>query len=116
MQRTTQMTTFFKRYPVTMGIILMFVLTWPLELGLAAQSHGLLPFHFPPVLELFVGYGFIAAAIIASALVDGKAGIVALFKRLLIWRVGWVWYAVVLLGPAAFYLLGIGIHVLLGGA
>lgn len=110
------MTTLFKRYPVTMGFILMFALTWPLELGLAAQSHGLLPFNFPPVLELFVGYGFVAAAIIASALADGKAGIVALFKRLLIWRVGWVWYAVALLGPAAFYLLGIGINVLLGGA
>ena len=110
------MTTLFKHYPVTMGFILMFALTWPLELGLAAQSHGLLPFHFPPVLELFVGYGFVAAAIIASALADGKAGIVALFKRLLVWRVGWVWYVVALLGPAAFYLAGIGINVLLGGA
>ena len=110
------MTTLSKRYPVTMGFILMFLLTWPLELGLAAQSHGFLPFHFPPVLELFVGYGFVAAAIIASALADGKSGIVALFHRLFVWRVGWVWYAVALLSPAAFYLLGIGINVLLGGA
>ncbi|MEX0852172.1 MAG: CPBP family intramembrane glutamic endopeptidase [Bauldia sp.] len=94
----------------------MFVLTWPLELGLAAQSHGLLSFYFPPVIELFVGYGFVAAAIIMSGLVDGWAGIVGLLKRLLIWRVGWIWYAVALLGPAAFYLLGIGIHVVLGGA
>jgi uncharacterized protein len=109
------MTTLFKRYPVTMGFIMMFVLTWPLELGLAAQSHGLLPFHFPPVLELFVGYGFVAAAIIASALADGKSGIVALFRRLLICRVSWVWYVVALLGPAAFYLSGIGIHTLLSG-
>jgi hypothetical protein len=57
-----------RRYPVTAGFILMFVLTWPLELGLAAQSRGLLPFNFPPVLELFVGYGFVAAAIIMSGL------------------------------------------------
>jgi signal transduction histidine kinase len=62
------------------------------------------------VLELFVGYGFVAAAIIASALADGKSGIVALFRRLLVWRVRWVWYAVALFGPAAFYLAGIGIH------
>jgi len=110
------MTTLFKRCPVTMGFILMFVLTWPLELGLAAQSHGLLPFHFPPVLELFVGYGFVAAAIIASAQADGKSGIVALFRRLLVWRVSWVWYAAALFGPAAFYLAGIGIHASLSGA
>ena len=94
----------------------MFALTWPLELGLAAQSRGLLPFHFPPVLELFVGYGFVAAALIMSGTVDGMAGIVALLKRLLIWRVGWLWYGVALFGPAVTYLLGIAIHVLLGGA
>ena len=105
----------FAAYPVAAGIVLMFVLTWPLELGLAAQSHGLLPFHLPPVLELFVGLGFVAGALIASGLCDGKAGAVQLLRRLLIWRVAWFWYAAAVLGPAAFYLLGIGIHVLLGG-
>jgi len=94
----------------------MFALTWPLELGLAAQSRGLLPFQIPPVLAPFVGLGFVAAAIIMSALVDGTAGVAALLRRLLIWRVGWMWYAVALLGPAVTYLLGIGIHVLLGGS
>jgi membrane protease YdiL (CAAX protease family) len=107
--------TVFRRYPVAAGFILMFALTWPLELGLAAQSRGVLPFQIPPVLALFVGFGFVAAALIMSALVDGAAGVVALLRRLLIWRVGWVWYVVALLGPAVFYLLGIGIHVLLGG-
>jgi membrane protease YdiL (CAAX protease family) len=94
----------------------MFVLTWPLELGLAAQSHELLPFRIPPILGLFVGFGFIAAALIASGLVDGKAGIIVLLRRLLIWRVGWLWYALALFGPAVTYLLGIAIHVVLGGA
>ena len=108
--------TVFSRYPVATGFILMFALTWPLELGLAAQSRGLLPFQIPPVLAPFVGLGFVAAAIIMSALVDGTAGVAALLRRLLIWRVGWMWYAVALLGPAVTYLLGIGIHVLLGGS
>jgi uncharacterized protein len=108
--------TVFSRYPVAVGFILMFALTWPLELGLAAQSRGLLPFQIPPVLAPFVGLGFVAAAIIMSALVDGTAGVAALLRRLLIWRVGWMWYAVALLGPAVTYLLGIGIHVLLGGS
>ena len=107
--------TVFSRYPVAAGFIMMFALTWPIEVGLAAQSRGLLPFQIPPVLALFVGFGFVAAAVIMSALVDGAAGIVALLRRLLIWRVGWVWYVVALLGPAVTYLLGIAIHVLLGG-
>ena len=105
----------FTRYPVTTGFVLMFALTWPLELGLAAQSHGMLPFQLPPILGLFVGYGFVAAALIASGLIDGRAGIIALLRRLLIWRVGWFWYALALFGPAVTYLLGIAIHVLLGG-
>ncbi len=108
--------TVLSRYPVATGFILMFALTWPLELGMAAQSRGLLPFQIPPVLAPFVGLGFVAAAVVMSALVDGAAGVVGLLRRLLIWRVGWLWYVVVLLGPAATYLLGIGIHVLLGGS
>jgi membrane protease YdiL (CAAX protease family) len=108
--------TVFSRFPVAAGFILMFALTWPLELGLAAQSRGLLPFRIPPVMAPFVGLGFVAAAMIMSVLVDGTAGVVALLRRLLIWRVGLVWYVVALLGPAVTYLLGIGIHVLLGGS
>lgn len=65
--------------------------------------------------SFFVGFGFVAGALIASGLGGGKAGVVRLLRRLLIWPVAWSWYAVAILGPAAFYLLGIGIHVLLGG-
>src|SRR5215207_7170944 len=106
----------FTRYPVVIGFILMFALTWPLDLGLAAQSRGLLPLHIPPILGLFVGYGFVAASLMMSGIVSGKAGITALLRRLLIWRVGLPWYGVVLFGFAAINLVAIGIHVLLGGA
>jgi len=106
----------FTRYPIAVGFILMFALTWPLDLGLAAQSRGLLPFHIPPILGLFVGYGFVAASLIMTGIVSGKAGIAALLRRLLIWRVGLPWYGVVLFGAAAINLGATGIHVLLGGA
>jgi membrane protease YdiL (CAAX protease family) len=106
----------FTRYPVAIGFLLMFALTWPLDLGLAAQSRGLLPFHIPPILGLFVGYGFVATSLIMTGVASGRAGIVALLRRLLIWRVGLPWYGVVLFGAAAIDLVAIGIHVLLGGA
>jgi uncharacterized protein len=67
-------------------------------------------------LGLFVGYGFVAAALIMTGIVSGKAGIAALLRRILIWRVGLPWYGVVLFGFAALDLAAIGIHVLLGGA
>jgi membrane protease YdiL (CAAX protease family) len=105
----------FTRYPVVVGFILMFALTWPLDLALAAQSHGLLPFYIPPVLGLFVGYGFVTAALIMTGVINGKAGIAALLRRILMWRVGLPWYGVVLFGAAAIDLVAIGIHVLLGG-
>ena len=104
------------RHPVSVGFLLMFALTWPIELGLVAHSRGLVEFELLPLLALFVGLGFIAAAVIMSALVYGTAGLVVFLRRLLIWRVGWIWYAIVLLGPTVAYLLGIGIHVLLGGS
>src|SRR6266498_2165204 len=78
----------FTRYPVAIGFLLMFALTWPLDLGLAAQSRGLLPFYIPPVLGLFVGYGFVAASLIMTGIGSGKAGMAGLLRGLLIWRVG----------------------------
>jgi uncharacterized protein len=112
---TSRLAQLFTRYPVAIGFILMFALTWPLDLGLAAQSRGLLPFHIPPILGLFVGYGFVAAALMMTGIVSGKAGIAALLRRLLIWRVGLPWYGIVLFGAAALDLVAISIHVLLGG-
>ncbi len=44
----------------------------------------------------------------------GRAGLAELGRRLLTWRVGWWWYAIVLLGPLAFSLAVAGLAVLLG--
>ena len=107
--------TVFARHPVISGFVLVFLLTWPVEIGLAAQSHQMLPFHIPPILGPFVGIGFIVASIVVAALVAGAAGARRLLNRLRIWRFHWVWYAVAVLGPFGFYVLGIGVHVLIGG-
>ena len=50
-----------------------------------------------------------------TGITEGRAGIRALLRRFLVWRVGVRWYAVALFGPAALTLLAIGIYVLLGG-
>ena len=88
---------FLKRYSLVIGILLMFALTWPIDLA----HLGLLPFGVPFILYLFLGWGFGVASIIMTGLTLGKTGVISLLKRYLHWRVGWKWYlAPFLLAPA----------------
>ena len=83
-----QVTGFLKRHALVVGIVLMFALTWPIDLTYL----GLLPFKVPFILYIFLGWGFGVASLIMTALTLGKAGVIALLKRFLIWRVSWKWY------------------------
>jgi len=88
---------FLRRHSLVIGILLMFLLTWPIDLANA----GLMPFKVPFILYLFLGWGFGVASLIMTGLTLGKDGVVALLKRYLQWRVGWKWYlAPFLLAPA----------------
>ncbi len=105
-----------RRRPLALGYALIFVFTWPIDLAMAAQSHGRLPFAFPEALALFVGYGFVLAAILAAAITGGRQEIAELLRRYLIWRVGWAWYAIVLILPPAITLAAIAVDWLTGGS
>lgn len=88
---------FLRRHGLAAGLVLMFAFTWSIDPAWA----GVLPFQVPFPLSLFLGWGFIAAALLMTGLTLGRAGVPALLKRFLIWRVGWRWYAVAfLLYPA----------------
>ena len=67
------------------------------------------------ILGLFVGYGFVVATLVMTALVDGRKGIRKLVDRLLLWRVGIQWYLVVLLGVPAVYIVALLVDSALGG-
>jgi membrane protease YdiL (CAAX protease family) len=87
---------FLRRRSLVIGILLMFALTWPIDLAYA----GVLPFRVPFLLYLFLGWGFGIASVSMTWLTAGKAGVIALLKRYLHWRVGWKWYlAAIFLGP-----------------
>jgi membrane protease YdiL (CAAX protease family) len=105
-----------KRHPVSAGFVLMFAFTWPIDLWAAADSHGWTSVSIPPILPLLVGYGFVAASLVMTGVIDGRAGIRSLLGQFLIWRIGLFWYAVVLLGAPAVDLAAIAVHTLLGGA
>lgn len=82
--------TFLKRHSLVSGIVLMFILTWPIDLANA----GLMPFQVPFAVYILLGYGFVIASVIMTWITEGKGAVITLLKRFLIWRVGWKWYLV----------------------
>jgi membrane protease YdiL (CAAX protease family) len=87
------------RHSLVIGIIMMFLLTWPIDLANA----GLMPFQVPFAVYILLGWGFIFAALIMTGLTLGRVAVIRLLKRYLIWRVGWKWYLVAfLLFPAVY--------------
>jgi hypothetical protein len=53
------------------------------------------------------------SAVIVTALVDGRPGLADLWSRMVRWRIGWGWWALVA-GTAAVALLGVLVPVILG--
>jgi membrane protease YdiL (CAAX protease family) len=98
-----------RRRPLLAFFVLAFVLTWavwvPRAAGIPVGVVGQLWTWIPA-----------AAALLAAALTGGRAAVVELGERLVRWRVGWRWYAVVILGPAAFSGAVALLYALLGGS
>lgn len=67
----------------------------------------------PDFLGVVAGYGPALAAIVCAWLFGGKAGLSDLGRRLIRWRVGWQWYAIALLLPAAISLVARALQQLL---
>jgi membrane protease YdiL (CAAX protease family) len=95
------------RYPLVVFFVLAFVLTWavwiPRALGVPVGAVGQLWTWMPAI-----------AALLAAALTGGRRAVRQLGRRLGRWRVPWLWYVVVLAGPAAFSAAVAGIAVLAG--
>jgi uncharacterized protein len=98
-----------RRHPLVTFFLLAFGLTWAvwvpraagIQLGVVGQAWTWAP---------------AIAALLAAILTGGRAAVRDLGARLVRWRVGWRWYLVVILGPAAFSLAVAGVYALLGGS
>jgi membrane protease YdiL (CAAX protease family) len=97
-----------KRHPLVTFFLLAFGITWivwvPRAAGVSVGVVGDAWTWVPAI-----------AALLAAALTGGRAAVRDLGARLVRWRVGWQWYLVVILGPAAFSVAVAGIYVLLLG-
>jgi membrane protease YdiL (CAAX protease family) len=81
---------FLRHHSLVLGIILMFLLTWPIDLA----NSGVLPIQVPFAIYITLGYGFVIAAVIMTWLTLGGPAVIDLLKRYLLWRVEIKWYLV----------------------
>ncbi len=89
---------------------LAFIFTWSNWIPQAFVSRGYLQIEVPNFLTFIAGYGPALAAIITITIFDGSPGLKNLFRRLTLWKVGIVWYIVVLLLPSEMSLLALVLH------
>jgi membrane protease YdiL (CAAX protease family) len=103
---TGKIVTFVRRNQVAVFVALAYALSW-----WAWVWYRLDPGNVDaPILPI----GPLLAALIVLALIGGWAAVKELLAKIVLWRVGWVWYAVVLLLPVALTLSAYGINLLLG--
>jgi uncharacterized protein len=94
-----------KRYPLVTFFGLTFAITWAaMLLWLQGGGEDIPWFTFGPLL----------AALVVTALVGGKAGLRALLRRQIQWRVGIGWYVVVIGLPIVLELATVALNVALG--
>jgi membrane protease YdiL (CAAX protease family) len=92
---------FLEKHQIPIVFLLVLGLTWPFMIWDALASHGILPFRLPLPVMLMQSYMPTLAAVIVTGLLSGRAGIRALFRKLLIARAGLRWYAFAIFGIAA---------------
>jgi membrane protease YdiL (CAAX protease family) len=96
-----------RRHDVVVFMLVALILTWvvwvPRAMGAPVGVVGQLWTWIPAI-----------AALACAAVLYGRAGVRDLGRRLVLWRVSWWWYPVVLLGPLVFAIMVAGIAVLLG--
>lgn len=92
-----------RRHPVRCYFLLTFAISWSAAFCVAAPHllrHQPLPqltgiLMFPAML-----LGPSVAGLLLTRILDGRAGVRALFSRVFRWRVPWIWYLALLLPPA----------------
>jgi membrane protease YdiL (CAAX protease family) len=90
-----------EKYQILIGFLLILALTCPFMIWDALAAHDILPFRLPLLVMLMQAYMPTVAVVIVTGLITGKAGIRALFAKLLIARVGFGWYVYATFGIAA---------------
>lgn len=101
-----------RRHPLMSYFVFAFAGSWLVEalFVLSRDGSGLLPFNSPldfsTATAIATFSGPTVGALIVTALTEGREGIARLLRRIVLWRVGIVWYLVVLVGIPAIETIG----------
>ena len=102
-----------QRYPVLSYVVLAYVLGWSWCVPLAVRGDVVrMGVGWPTHLPALVGPAL--AAIVVTAMVEGRAGLRDLWIRVTRWRVGWRWWALVA-GTLSLALVGVIVPLMTGG-
>ncbi len=99
---------FMRRRPLVSYFLLAYGFSWLgwLPYVLSQSGLGLLPFHPSQLIGLPGGYGAFLSGLLMTAVMEGKAGVRHLLSRMILWRVGGLWYLFALIGIPAILVLG----------
>ncbi len=86
---------------------LTFLISWTIEFLLIASEEGWDGIALPPSVHYLAAYGPMLAAILVTGWMAGGAGLRELFGRVTKWRVGWGWFLISFLSPAALFAVGV---------
>src|SRR5215471_3549884 len=107
MTTSNNLSQIIRRYPLFFYFLLAFGFSWAYELTVyrvlftpGFSLRGVL-------LDLGFTLGPTLAAFVLTAVTQGRAGILQLLRRYIIWRVGLRWYLIVLLGVPALLLIAV---------
>jgi membrane protease YdiL (CAAX protease family) len=105
-----------KRHPLMMYIVLAFAFTWLILSPGVAATLGLLDFRFDgTVLTILSGLGPLAAALIVTAVIEGRSGVQKLFRSMFNWKVEIKWWIAAVLLLAGLFVLSSVLNMLTGG-
>ena len=72
--------------------VFAYAISWTIGIPLALAKQGVIQPLFPAWFHYLVGYGPMISALIVTWLTEGKQGLNLLWKRIIHWRVGGVWW------------------------
>jgi len=98
-----------QRHPLVYYFLMAYAFSWLgwLPYILSLDGLGLLPVHLTQLGTLPGAYlGPLLSGFLMTGVTEGKAGLRRLLRRFVLWRVGWQWYPLILLGVPAILFLG----------
>jgi membrane protease YdiL (CAAX protease family) len=98
---TNHLVQIMRQHPLLCYFLLAFGLSWAYELLVFGVLHA----PFSMLWALLFTFGPTLAAFLMTAVTQGRAGILQLLRRCVLWHVGITWYLLVLLGVPALLLL-----------